>query len=105
MKDRVESLRVDVEALITEHDFYTFESEAEASKWFNCFPVETLEESLAVDKGLPRQKASLKDLNLKAKIRKGYYKKKDKLELALIEMNIANIDRILERISKIEKEV
>lgn len=101
LKKKVNSLKVDMEAIVTEHDFYTFDTEADASKWFNCLPIETLEESLAVDRKLPRAKPSLQDLNLKSKLRKGYYEKKDILEVALIEMNIAAIDCTLAEIKRI----
>ncbi len=97
-KRKVRRLSADMEALIDEHDFYTFESEDKASVWFNSFPIETLEESLRMDKNLPPSKFSLNDMKLKKKLRKGYYKAADKLDIELHSLNIANIDFILSKI-------
>jgi len=97
-KRKVRELSADMEALITEHDYYTFDDEAQASEWFQSFPIETLEESLRKDRNMPSAKPSLHDMKLKKKLRKGYYKTADKLDIELHSLNIANIDFILSKI-------
>lgn len=97
-KLKVKKLSIDVDALIDEHDFYTFATEQEAAEWFQSFPIETLGESLSMDRNAPREKPSLQDMYLKSKLRKDYYKKSESLEKAIYELNIANIDFILSKV-------
>jgi hypothetical protein len=97
-KRKVRRLSTDIENLIDEHDFYTFDSEEKASVWFNSFPIETLDESLRMDKNLPSGKLSLHDIKLKKKLYREYCKVSEKLEIELHFLNIANIDFILSKI-------
>ena len=97
-KIKVKKLSKDFEAIVDEHDYYTFSSEKEAMVWFQSLPIETLSESLSMDKKLPRQKPSLQDMHLKTKLRKDSYKVQNKLEKAMYDLNIANIDFILSKI-------
>ena len=87
-----------MEALIDEHDFYTFDDEAQASEWFQSFPIETLSESLRMDRHMPKERPSLQDMKLKKKLRSGYYQVQDKLDVAICELNMANIDYIISKI-------
>ena len=100
-KKKVTKLKDSVESIIDEHDVLTFDTEAQALEWFNCFPIETLSESLDADKGTPRSKPGLKDFKVKHDLRRKYNKSAEELEIAMIKCNMANIDCIIDKIEGI----
>ena len=100
-KVRVKSLSADAEYLINEHDSYSFESNEAAASWFESLPIETLEESLNIDYGRPTGKFSLKDMSNKFSLRRAYGKKSEELEMAVRDLNIANIDYIMSKVESV----
>jgi hypothetical protein len=103
LQETVEELGLDLKALAEEHDKYclNYSTEAEAINWFNSLPIETLSDSLNREYKKPRSKYSLHDMRHKFALRKLHEKKKEELESLKRNLNIAKIDLIISKISKI----
>lgn len=101
IKRKVEQLSQSIESIMDNHDCYSFKSDREASDWFNSFPIESLNDSLLIDNKLPKAKLSLVDFKNKSILRRKYYNTSDNLDIAMCELNIANIDFIISKIKEI----
>jgi hypothetical protein len=104
LKQTIEELGLDLQAIADEHDKYclNYSNEAEAMNWFHSLPIETLSDSLNRDYKKPRSKYSLHDMNHKFTLRRLHEKKKEELEKLKIDFNIALIDSIIDKIEKIK---
>jgi len=95
-----DELDLHLQALSEEHDRYCLPAEL-GSDWFDCFPIETLMESLDDDVGLERTKYSLHDMHHRFAIKRALIDKREELESKDSELLVANIDSLLEKIKSI----
>lgn len=88
----------DINHIIDKHNGYEIGG---VEDWFDCYPIESLRESLNYDHGNRRSKFSLQDFLKKIKLRRQHQEKMDKLEDVSRKQSIAEIDVILERINRL----
>jgi hypothetical protein len=104
LRETVEELGLDLQAIADEHDQYCLKAstEDEAINWLHSMPIESLSNSLNMEHQRPRSKYSLHDMRHKCALRKLHEKKKEELDRIKIDLSIAMIDSILEKIERIE---
>jgi len=102
LKRKIKIASNDAEALIDEHDSYSFASNEEASKWMSSLPIETLMDSVNRDYNKPRSNPSLRDIKEKFKLKKLYYSKKEEIEKLNNELKQAYIEYVLYNIENLE---
>lgn len=71
-------------------------------EWFECFPIESLGESLDYDYGYEREKFSLADMHRKCALRREHERKEEELSILEHKRMIAEIDFLMEKIKRIE---
>ena len=104
LEREVRELALDIKAIIDEHDSYTIADTTEGVRqWFNSLPIESLNESLRRERGLPRTRPSLKDIDHRTGLRREHDRTKDAFEKAESDLRIARIELVMARIAKIEK--
>ena len=94
-------MRKDLERLVTEHDFHTFDNDSSARKWLESMPIENLNDLYCVENRLDLNKPTLRDIKNKSKIRKKYNIIKEEIERKISEYNIANIELLQKNIENI----
>jgi len=103
LKRSVKELSLDLQDIIKEHDLYRLnKSKEELMKWFDSLPIDTLYDSIAKERQLPRRRYSLFDMKHKYDLRKLYEQKKEELELEERELRVAQINHIMVKIKRIE---
>lgn len=104
LRETVEELGLDLQAIADEHDQYCLKTstEDEAINWLHSMPIESLSDSLNNEHQRPRSKYSLHDMRHKFALRKLHEKKKEELDRLKIDLNIEMINSILDKIERIE---
>ena len=97
-KSDVLKLRDELEMIVAEHDFYTFENEHDVEDWLSSMPIETLGDSMKLERGNPLGKYTLSDFKTKSKLKKDFQKAKDVLENKITDMNIAHIELLIAKV-------
>jgi hypothetical protein len=106
LEREVRELALDVQAIIDEHDSYTIaNTEEEVRRWFNSLPIESLNESLRRERGLPRTRPSLQDLSHRFSLRREHERTKEAFEQAESDLAVAKIELVMEDIAKVEKKL
>lgn len=99
----VEELSLDLEAILEEHDRYRIKGTAEeVMEWFHSLPIETLHESCDRERGNPRTKYSLRDMQHNFALRRLHEKKTQEFERKQSELNVARINHVLAQIERIK---
>jgi predicted Zn-dependent protease len=82
--------------IVEEHEALRMGGDLKAIEaWYQCFPIESLRESLEVDWNLPRTKYSLASLKKKSDLRKAHAKTSEEYAEKQRALKIAKIDSIL----------
>lgn len=100
LKEQAHFLRNELDALINEHDFYSFDTEEEARVGVSSLPIENLHDLWAFDHHLPNGKWHLSYSSLKSNIRKDFFNKKEELENVIIKLRIEMISNLQKKINK-----
>jgi hypothetical protein len=103
LQKSVRELDADLKTIVKEHDKYGINgTEEEIAQWFQCFPIETLRESIDFENHRPREKYSLQDMKKRFSLRKLHEKKKDALDKAKSDLRIAKIEILLSKIERVQ---
>ena len=93
LEKRIQELALDLIAIAQEHDRYQFGQGPQAAEsWLHSLPIETLNDSIRVERQLPRLKPNLGDLRHKFGLRKLHEKTQHDLEEAQRQLRLARIE-------------
>lgn len=105
LEKKARSIEEDLASIQDEHNSYRLDGDvAKIERFFDDFIISSLHDSICVERGLPLNKFSLKDLNHKFHLRQLHEEKEEELERTSRLLNIAKIDLILAQIKKVEEE-
>lgn len=99
----VEELDLDIKAILEEYDRYRMKgTNEEIMDWFQSLPIETLRESCDRERGNPRCKYSLKDMQHNFSLRRLHEQKTFEFQRKQSELNVARINHVLAQIERIK---
>ena len=105
LSKELKELVLDIDAIAKEYEEYTIaDTDEGVRQWFESMPIESLDDSIRSERGLPRTRMNLKDLQIRFGLRKEYARTVEEQEKVQRRLQMAKIGLVLDKIARIEKE-